>query len=1074
MGDFRGLTEKLDYVAELGVNTIWLLPFYPSPLKDDGYDVADYRSIHPAYGTRADFHQFVREAHRRDLRVITELVVNHTSDQHPWFQAARRAPKGSRKRNWYVWSDDPKRYAGTRIIFTDTEKSNWTWDDTAQAYYWHRFFSHQPDLNFDNEQVRKAVFRTMRFWLDMGVDGFRLDAIPYLCEREGTNNENLPETHAVLRELRAHLDAVYPDRVLLAEANQWPEDVREYFGNDDECHMAYHFPLMPRMYMAMAQEDRHPIVEILQQTPEIPSGCQWAIFLRNHDELTLEMVTSRERDYMYQMYAADPRARINLGIRRRLAPLLDNDRDRIKLMYSLLLSMPGSPILYYGDEIGMGDNIYAGDRDGVRTPMQWQAERNGGFSRADPQRLYLQPIMDPVYGYGAVNVEAQLRDPSSLLHWIRRILAVRKASPVFGRGTLTFLRPDNRKILAYVREFGDDIVLCVANVGRTAQPALLDLGRFRGRTPVELVGRTAFPPIGADPYVVTLPGHGYLWFRLVAEATEARGGEIPVPPQELPVLVLFAGWESLFRERVVPWRIGIAEKVRDQLEREVLPAFVAKRRWFGGKGERLARVALADYVEWPGEGRDFLVTLVHVERERGERVTYFLPLDLLWGDPDGESLHAIAPYAIAKARRQAEVGVIADALGDEAFCRALLAAITAGSELQTQHGTIRFFATEAYARIVSETSAPPQVSWPAQQSSNTIVLFGELLFLKVYRRLQAGINPEVEVGRFLTERAGFAHAVPIAGLVEYRSNEGREATIAVLQPRVEHQGNGWDYTVNHLERHLEDVLARGADGDAAIAAGAHGTYLPLVRTLGRRTAEMHAAFASAAGDPAFDPEPLRQDDIAAWTQRVRTDATAALDRLAQAAPTLPGAIRDSAEGLVRSREALLERIDRHAGDRLSAPKTRLHGDFHLGQVLLARNDFLIIDFEGEPSRPLAERRSKHSPLRDIAGMLRSFDYAMHVALARLPALRAETAASVEQHARAWRDEAAQAFIAGYDEIARTAGLAPASDHRSGVLELFLIEKALYELRYETDHRPDWLHIPVRGLSDIVGARPRDG
>ncbi|MCK6430594.1 MAG: maltose alpha-D-glucosyltransferase, partial [Burkholderiaceae bacterium] len=424
IGDFPGLTSKLDYLHDLGVNTIWLLPFYPSPFRDDGYDVADYHNVHPAYGTREDFRRFVREAHKRGLRVITELVVNHTSDQHPWFQAARRAPKGSVKRNFYVWSDDPNRYAGTRIIFTDSEKSNWTWDEVAQQYYWHRFFHHQPDLNFDNPQVLKAVIRIMRFWLDMGVDGFRLDAIPYLVERDGTSNENLPETHAIIKKIRAALDARYTGRLLLAEANQWPEDVAEYFGDGDECHMAYHFPLMPRMYMALAMEDRHPIVEIMTQTPEIPDACQWAIFLRNHDELTLEMVTSRERDYMYNMYAADKRARINLGIRRRLAPLMENDLDRIKLMNSLLLSMPGSPIVYYGDEIGMGDNIFLGDRDGVRTPMQWTSDRNGGFSRADPQRLYLPPIMDPVYGFEAVNVEAQSRDPSSLLAWTRRLLAV--------------------------------------------------------------------------------------------------------------------------------------------------------------------------------------------------------------------------------------------------------------------------------------------------------------------------------------------------------------------------------------------------------------------------------------------------------------------------------------------------------------------------------------------------------------------------------------------------------------------------------------------------------------------------
>ena len=598
IGDFLGLAEKLDYIRDLGVNTIWLLPFYPSPMRDDGYDVADYHNIAPAYGTRHDFRNFVREAHRRDLRIITELIVNHTSDQHPWFQAARRAPKDSDKRNFYVWSDDPKRYAGTRIIFTDTEKSNWTWDDLAQQYYWHRFFSHQPDLNFDNPKVLKAIFRTMRFWLDMGVDGFRLDAIPYLVEREGTNNENLPETHAVIKQIRALIDEHYGDRLLLAEANQWPEDVREYFGAGDECHMAYHFPLMPRMYSAIAQEDRHPITEIMAQTPEIPETCQWAIFLRNHDELTLEMVTSKERDYMYQTYAADPRARLNLGIRRRLAPLLDNDMDKIKLMNSLLLSMPGSPMIYYGDEIGMGDNVYLGDRDGVRTPMQWRPDRNAGFSSADPQRLYLPPIMDPVYGYLAVNVEAQARETSSLLNWMRRMLAARKLHKAFGRGTLTFLRPTNRKILAYLREYEDDLLLCVVNLARAAQPVELDLSIHKGLIPIEVMGRASFPSIGDAPYVLTLPGHGFMWFRLAKGGEAATKRDDRIPREELPVLVLFDGWQSLFRDRVVPWRIALSEKVRAQLERDLLPAFVVGQRWYGAKGETLRRVALIDHVEW--------------------------------------------------------------------------------------------------------------------------------------------------------------------------------------------------------------------------------------------------------------------------------------------------------------------------------------------------------------------------------------------------------------------------------------------------------------------------------------------
>ncbi|HWH85042.1 MAG TPA: maltose alpha-D-glucosyltransferase, partial [Burkholderiaceae bacterium] len=525
IGDFNGVTSKLDYVKDLGVNTIWLMPFYPSPLRDDGYDISAYEDVHPQYGTLADFKVMLEEAHKRELKVITELVINHTSDAHPWFQAARRAPPGSPERDFYVWSDSDDKYRGTRIIFTDTETSNWTYDPVAKAYFWHRFFSHQPDLNFDNPAVLEAIFKTMRFWLDLGVDGFRLDAIPYLIEREGTNNENLPETHAIIKQLRAAIDAGYKNRFLLAEANQWPEDVREYFGDGDECHAAYHFPLMPRMYMAIAQEDRFPLTEIMAQTPEIPPSCQWAIFLRNHDELTLEMVTSKERDYMYSTYAADPRARINLGIRRRLAPLLENDTDRIKLMNSLLLSMRGSPIVYYGDEIGMGDNVFVGDRNGVRTPMQWSPDRNAGFSRADPQRLYLPPIMDAMYGYEALNVEAQSRDQSSLLNWTKRMLAVRQTSHAFGRGQRRFLSPGNRKVLAYLREHGDDSILCVCNLSRSAQPVELDLARFKGRVPVELLGRTAFPPIGELPYLLTLPSYGFYWFRLTVDAEPPRWHE---------------------------------------------------------------------------------------------------------------------------------------------------------------------------------------------------------------------------------------------------------------------------------------------------------------------------------------------------------------------------------------------------------------------------------------------------------------------------------------------------------------------------------------------------------------------
>ncbi len=513
IGDFPGLISRLDYLKDLGVDCLWLLPMYPSPGRDDGYDISDYYSIHPQYGTMEDFREFLDAAHARGLRVITELVINHTSDQHPWFQEARRSADDPR-RDWYVWSDTDDRYRGVRIIFLDTENSNWSWDPVSKAYYWHRFFSHQPDLNYDHPAVREEMWNVMRFWLDLGVDGFRVDAVPYLIEREGTSCENLPETHEVLRFLRAKLDEHYPGRMLLAEANMWPEDVRPYFGDADEFHMAFHFPIMPRMFMALRLEDRKPLIEIIERTPAIPEGCQWGLFLRNHDELTLEMVTDAERDYMYDSYASDPVARINLGIRRRLAPLLEGDRRRIELMTAILMSLPGSPVLYYGDEIGMGDNLELGDRNGVRTPMQWDGSPNGGFSSADPSRLYSPAIADPVYGYGAVNVEAQRRSPHSLLNWTRRLIAVRRSSAVFGRGTLQFLRPRNHRVLAYLRTLDEEQILVVNNLSASAQAVELDLHELAGVIPVEMFGGSLFPRIGQLPYLLSLPPHAFYWFRL--------------------------------------------------------------------------------------------------------------------------------------------------------------------------------------------------------------------------------------------------------------------------------------------------------------------------------------------------------------------------------------------------------------------------------------------------------------------------------------------------------------------------------------------------------------------------------
>ncbi|HXE40088.1 MAG TPA: maltose alpha-D-glucosyltransferase, partial [Azonexus sp.] len=1073
IGDFAGLIQKLDYLQDLGVTAIWLLPFYPSPQKDDGYDIADYHGVNPDYGSRADFRQFVRQAHRRGLRVITELVVNHTSDTHPWFQAARRAPPGSSKRDYYVWSDSNSRYAGTRIIFSDTETSNWTYDPVAQAYYWHRFFSHQPDLNFDNPSVRKALVRVMRFWLDQGVDGFRLDAIPYLCEREGTNNENLPETHVVIKEIRAVIDAHYRGRLLLAEANQWPEDVRDYFGDGDECHMAYHFPLMPRMYMAIAQEDRHPVVEIMQQTPDIPENCQWAIFLRNHDELTLEMVTSKERDYMYQMYAADRRARINLGIRRRLAPLMENDPERIKLMNALLMSMPGSPIIYYGDELGMGDNVYLGDRDGVRTPMQWSPDRNAGFSKADPQRLYLPPIMDPIYGYEAVNVEAQARDPSSLLNWTRRLLAVRKGFSAFGRGSLRFLHPGNRKILAFLREYEDQILLCVANLARTAQPVELDLAAYKGRVPVELLGRTPFPPIGELPYLVTLPGHAFYWFRLAAGEAAPSWHAERLPPEEAPVLVFFDGWHSIFRERVVPWRIGLAEKLRAQLERETLPRFVTLQRWYGAHGEAVRQVALVDHAEWNDARGNWFLAVFRVEAgATAGAADYFLPLTLVWED-DEERSRAMLPATVARVRMQAQVGVLGDAFADEAFARALVEAIGAGREFACAHGTIRCTPSSAFAALAGDDPAALlPVRPPAVQSSNSIRILGQRLFLKLYRRLQAGVCQELEIGRFLTDVAHFSNCVPVAGAIEYHPASGADGgtmTLALLQSYVENQGDGWSYTLAYLERFFEHFVAAG-NGAPPAAADVHGAYLALVRTLGRRTAELHQALALSTGDPLFDPEPVAEHDLATWGHTIGAEAVASLDLLEGALASLPAAAQPTAEALLVRRQELLSKIEASVPASFAGLKTRHHGDYHLGQVLVAQNDFIIIDFEGEPTRSLEQRRQKNSPLRDVAGMLRSFDYAVRSTLARAAGESPKEAEALTAQAAAWRTVVDAAFIDSYAATA-AAGSARLYGEWSAarrLLALFVFEKALYELRYELAHRPDWVALPLQGILAALG------
>jgi maltose alpha-D-glucosyltransferase/alpha-amylase len=1039
VGDFPGLMAKLDYIAELGVDTLWLLPFYPSPRRDDGYDISEYTGVHPDYGTVEDAQRFIEEAHRRGLRVITELVINHTSDQHPWFQAARNAPKGSPERDFYVWSDTDQIYQGTRIIFLDTEKSNWTWDPVAGQYFWHRFFSHQPDLNFDNPEVVDRILGVMRFWLDAGVDGLRLDAVPYLIERDGTNNENLSETHDVLKRIRAELEKGYAGagKMLLAEANMWPEDTQQYFGEGDECHMAFHFPLMPRMYMAIAQEDRFPITDILRQTPDIPDGCQWAIFLRNHDELTLEMVTDRERDYLWNTYAADRRARINLGIRRRLAPLLERDRRRIELMNGLLMSMPGTPVIYYGDEIGMGDNIYLGDRDGVRTPMQWSPDRNGGFSRADPAGLVLPTIQDPLYGFQAVNVEAQARDAHSLLNWMRRMLATRKRSQAFGRGSMRLLYPGNRKVLAYLREMDGEAILCVFNLSRSAQAVELDLSQHEGRVPVEMLGGTAFPAIGRLTYLLTLPPYGFYWFVLATEqALPPWHVKAPEPLPDLRTIVFPTTASAM----------GPAQ--RAEIEREVLPAWLPKRRWFAAKDEALQSAHLRAVAPVP-EARYQLLAEIEVTLP-GRTERYAVPLAAMEED---ETVGPLAyQLALSRVRQGRRVGYLTDAFASDHFVHRVLAALRAGAVAQTEDGPVRFIGSERLGAL--ELGEEPEVRRLPGEQSNSSIIVGEQAVLKILRKLVNGIHPEAEMTRHLTE-AGFQNIAPLLGEVVRTGPDGVPVTLMLLQGFVRNQGDGWGWTL--------DWLSRAADQTDDEHGDALSGYFAFIAALGRRLAELHAVLAAPSEDSAFAPEVAGEDTRTAWADGAIAQLDPALDLLEKA--ELGEEERALADVLLGHRYALKQAVRRLAQSADGALMTRVHGDFHLGQVLVAQGDAVIVDFEGEPARTLEERRAKGSPLRDVAGLLRSLDYAAAAAASSLSTAPAERRDALLAR---FREEAGAAFSEAYREVEAAAPVpwAPA-ETRDALLDLFLLEKAAYELRYEAANRPAWLSIPLRGLAALA-------
>ncbi len=1098
IGDFKGLIEKLDYIAALGVNTIWLLPFYPSPLRDDGYDIADYYGVHPDYGTIEDVQRFIDEAHQRGLRVVTELVINHTSDQHPWFQRARRAPPGSPERDFYVWSDSDEKYDGTRIIFLDTEQSNWSWDPEAKAYYWHRFYSHQPDLNFDNPEVLDAVLKVMGYWLDMGVDGLRLDAVPYLVEREGTINENLPETHQVLKRIRAEVDRNYPGRLLLAEANQWPEDTQEYFGNGDECHMAFHFPLMPRMYMAIAQEDRFPITDILRQTPTIPETCQWAIFLRNHDELTLEMVTDKERDYLWNQYAAESRARLNLGIRRRLAPLMQRDRRRIELLNSLLFSMPGTPIIYYGDELSMGDNIYLGDRDGVRTPMQWSPDRNGGFSKADPSRLMLPPIMDPLYGYDAVNVEAQSRDSHSILNWMRLMLDIRKRYHAFGRGGFKMLYPANRRVLAYIREYtppdgngGTETILCLASMSRAAQAVELDLSAYAGYVPLEMTGGSLFPPIGDLSYLLTLPPYGFYWF-LLSNDTQFPEWYRP-PPEPMPDYVTLVLRNSV-REVGTP-------PLKDTLEKDILPTYLSKRRWFGGKGARLSDVQLVHTAILPkpdtststSDTSRILLSEISVKVD-GHVQYYQIPLTVIYEDTQMPALaHQLA---LARVRRTRRVGVLTDGVASDDLTKGMLELLNRSRESdqgvmvdeggriylnqgeKPESGEVSVFrATSALSEAHLDTDEL-EIRTLSVEQSNSSVIIGERAVLKVLRRLFTGAHPEVAMSGALTE-GGFANTAPLLGYVYRINGQNEEVVLAVLQGYIPNQGNGWEWTLEHLERLHQEITALDsaevipAELEQEIVEKQQDALNELVRfacLVGRRLGEMHNVLSRCRHEASFVPETATREDCRNWAQDVIAQVENAMNHLRDARNTfadnrdkaLAGAVLDA-------REDILALVPKLAARGEGSLVFRIHGDLHLGQILVSQDDAYFIDFEGEPTRPVSERSRKSSPFRDVAGVLRSFQYAAETAANITGVLETEHSHDMYlQFLNRFHRQSNDEFL---DAYRRAASALPhewteeGGDH--GLINLFILEKAVYEICYEAANRPEWLKIPLRGLVEIL-------
>ncbi|UHG94227.1 maltose alpha-D-glucosyltransferase [Spirosoma oryzicola] len=1069
IGDFQGLLEKLDYVQELGITAIWLLPFYPSPLRDDGYDIADYYSINPSYGNIEQFKVLLQEAHQRNLKVITELVINHSSDQHPWFQRARKAPKGSPERDFYVWSDDPTQYKDVRIIFQDFEASNWTWDAEAQQYYWHRFFYHQPDLNYDNPLVQEEIFKMIDYWCELGVDGFRLDAVPYLFEREGTNGENLPETHAFLKKLRKHIDDHFPGVAFLAEANMWPEDSASYFGDGDECHMNYHFPVMPRLFMALQMEDRYPITDIFDQTPTIPETCQWAIFLRNHDELTLEMVTDEERDYMYKTYAKDPKARINLGIRHRLAPLMGNDRKKIELLNSLLFSLPGTPVIYYGDEIGMGDNVYLGDRDGVRTPMQWSPDRNAGFSSTNPHKLYLPTILDPEYHYESVNVETQRSNTSSLFWFMKRMINLRKRSKAFGWGNMTFLPVENPKVLAFTRTYEEETLLVVINLSKYPQPAEVGLSGFKGYVPVEVFSKTSFPAVtDNETYFFTLGAHDYQWFML--EKTQA----MTAASVQLPTL------------RINDWNDLLKGNNRQVLETKILPDYLLKTDWFSEQTQTMQGITVTNQATLPLPDGTAYILLLEVAYERGLPETFQLVVALA-KETSAANLTGNCPQSvIANLEIGDETGVLCDGLYLTDVQLALLQHMTEKS--LTSASKLVFQSTPALNTYVQEHGdIKPKLS--TANRGYAAISYDSCFQLKLYRRVEPTINPDTEIARFLSEKAKFEYVPAFAGSVEMKTTD-KPVTLGTMQDMIFRPGDARTYVLERINNFIERILARDQNKLAAATNATAGTLsqpisfdeLPAVtqeligqrsaeqaRLLGTRIGQLHMALASQTSVKDFAPEDFSlhyQRSLFSGLQSLVRESYQSQKRNLQ---RLPDDLQQEVEQMLSRKDEVLNTLKRIYRKKLDTTKTRIHGDLQLDKILLTSTDIVIQDFGGDPSRSYSERRLKRSPLRDVASIIRSFYYVGYEGFLHNNQVSPEDTVRLMPYAEFWARYMSNFFMGAYLETVQSSSFIPKqSEDLQMMLETYLLERAITDLNHELNYRPDWVRVPLNIIKSVIG------